>query len=600
MKEILLKKIELKDWRSITATVVFNDDKTTIKGRNGCGKSSIFHAWTWLLTTSTDVQNGRNVDLYDNRVPLSHNTPEASVTAWIEIDGMVYTLRRTAKPSFVRDRETGEYVKQSTDKYKTFIDGLEVTATDFKSWIDCNICQSDMLLYCIDGNFFTTLSLEDRRKARKVLDSVVGEIVKDDFKGNYEELLESAARYSIDDFLKICNSRIREYTSEEKSMEAKLEVIREEAARNTNLFEEAKKRIEDTERSLTALKEKRRNISDSATILRDNRDEYERYFKKVLEDINEEIRRVDSLIADAESTKSRIENNIVSDSKILGNWVLSKERLQNSLSTVKEPNICPVCKRVMPSETKIDRTVEDARLKEQIKECESKIVECKKSIEENRAILSTIDLESLSGDRLNLAAKRADLIEHHVPFEETELFKSLIVEGNPEDIDKEILLAEEALKNLYRELGMFDAGRSLEREEKVKRELKDISVKIVRAYKDVHMCELWLNERAEIVSNKINSLLDEYRISMWSVLKNGEQVPDCVIMDRGGVTYATLNTAHRIKACIDIQNLFCKHFGIKMPRFVDEAAVFDNNNLPKCDGQIIYLFANDSDKMIVE
>lgn len=600
MKKIVLKKIELKDWRSITATVKFNDGSTTIKGRNGCGKSSIFHAWTWLLTSCTDVQNGRNVDLFDNKVPLSHMTPEASVTACLEIDGVSYVLRRTARPCFVRDRESGEYVKQNTDKYKTFIDGLEVSATDFKGWIEANLCPVDMLAFCIDGCFFTTLASEDRRKARKILDSIVGEIVKDDFNGNYEELLASAGKYSIDDFLKICNGRIKDFIAEEKSNESKLSVIKDEIERCSNLHGDVKSRIEAAEATLSELKEKRKAIDSAAIILRDRREEYDRYFKNAVNGIDEEIKRLDSTIADIASMKLRIESNITSDSRILGNWVLSRERLQKSLDELKESNLCPVCKRELPTEIRTDRTLEEEKIKSQIKECDEKIAEYKKSIEENRAMLSTTNTETLNHERLNLVAKRTDLLDYHVPFESTDEFKALTEGANPEELDKDILIAEEAVRNLYRELGMFESGRSTDRIEKVENELKDISIKIARAYKDVHLCELWLNERAEIVSNRINSLLNEYHISMWSVLKNGEQVPDCVIMDKDGVTYATLNTAHRIKSCIEMQDMFCKHFGIEMPKFVDEASVFDDMNLPNGDGQYIYLLANNSEKMVVE
>jgi hypothetical protein len=71
-------------------------------------------------------------------------------------------------------------------------------------------------------------------------------------------------------------------------------------------------------------------------------------------------------------------------------------------------------------------------------------------------------------------------------------------------------------------------------------------------------------------------------------------------MDAHGVPYATLNTAHRIKACIEIQKIFCKYYGIQMPIFIDEAAVFDSTNLPHIDCQTIYLMADDSNVLIVE
>ena len=113
-------------------------------------------------------------------------------------------------------------------------------------------------------------------------------------------------------------------------------------------------------------------------------------------------------------------------------------------------------------------------------------------------------------------------------------------------------------------------------------------------------CEKWLNERADIISARVNTQLKGFNIEMWSELKNGDRTADCVVMDAHGVPYATLNTAHRIKACIEIQKMFCKYYGIQMPIFIDEAAVFDSSNLPHNDCQTIYLMADDINVLIVE
>ena len=56
-----------------------------------------------------------------------------------------------------------------------------------------------MLVYCLDGTFFTVLADEDKRKARKVLENIVGEIKEDDFGGNYDCLKNDFAKgYTIE------------------------------------------------------------------------------------------------------------------------------------------------------------------------------------------------------------------------------------------------------------------------------------------------------------------------------------------------------------------------------------------------------------------
>ena len=176
MKTIKLKRLIIKDWRSINLDVKFSDGETIIRGRNGIGKSSIFHAWSWLLTSYTDTDNPKNTNLFDATREITPDTPEASGEAFVSIDGFEYRLKKTAQPSFVRDRESGELYKSNTDKYKTFIDGLSVSATEFNNWVTDNLCKIAMLPFCVDGLYFADLSISDRQKARGVLDNIVGEI----------------------------------------------------------------------------------------------------------------------------------------------------------------------------------------------------------------------------------------------------------------------------------------------------------------------------------------------------------------------------------------------------------------------------------------
>ena len=108
MKKLIIRKIILRNWRSINAEVEFSADSTTIFGRNGAGKSSFRFAWSWLLTGYTDALHTKNENLYDNRKEITNDTPESSVKAFIEIDGTPFSLERTAKPKFSRKRRICE------------------------------------------------------------------------------------------------------------------------------------------------------------------------------------------------------------------------------------------------------------------------------------------------------------------------------------------------------------------------------------------------------------------------------------------------------------------------------------------------------------
>jgi hypothetical protein len=87
---------------------------------------------------------------------------------------------------------------------------------------------------------------------------------------------------------------------------------------------------------------------------------------------------------------------------------------------------------------------------------------------------------------------------------------------------------------------------------------------------------------------------------MYSAQKDGSLKPDCVIVDNDNVKYATLNYRNRIKTNIELQQLCCNFYGIELPCWIDEAAVFSHNNLPALESQHILLYASDDNYLIVE
>ena len=87
---------------------------------------------------------------------------------------------------------------------------------------------------------------------------------------------------------------------------------------------------------------------------------------------------------------------------------------------------------------------------------------------------------------------------------------------------------------------------------------------------------------------------------MYSRQKDGEMKPDCVIEGLDGIKYSTMNNSARIKVALEIQDMFCKHYGLSMPVFVDEASIFDSYNIPQFDAQTIYLYASNNDFNVSE
>jgi hypothetical protein len=154
---------------------------------------------------------------------------------------------------------------------------------------------------------------------------------------------------------------------------------------------------------------------------------------------------------------------------------------------------------------------------------------------------------------------------------------------------------------LNREYGKKAVKDSFECDiEMLKVEKRNLCSEIIRLEGCIDTIKEYEEERARIISDKINNKLTDCRIVMYSRQKDGTLKPDCVVESKEGVKYATLNNSARIRICLSLQRMFCKHFDINLPIFVDEASVFDSEHLPTFECQTIYLLASDDKTLKVE
>lgn len=132
------------------------------------------------------------------------------------------------------------------------------------------------------------------------------------------------------------------------------------------------------------------------------------------------------------------------------------------------------------------------------------------------------------------------------------------------------------------------------------KENKALACTLVEMEGDKAAIDELIEEMAEIVGKKVNGLLDGYKIQMYDIQKNGDRVPDCNITDMDGVKFATLSNSARLRANIAVQNMFRKVLDVDMITWIDESSIFDSEHLPKPAGQVCYLFAGESDTLVVE
>lgn len=653
-KRIIIKSIQLSNWRGQNHKVEFNEGKTLIKGRNGVGKSSIFEAFIWALSGSTSPNQPKNHNLYDNKVELSKDTPFASVVVALNVDGNDYTIERKASPNFVRKRGTSEYVKSSSDSYIYLIDNIEVSVVNFNDWIANNICDVNNLVYCLSGEFFSTLCENDKNNARRVLETLIGEIKESDFKGDYTLLNEKLKSLNIDQIIEQTKNTIKPLARRMEDIPSIIESKEKTLAdyRSVDfvaLMDEInakKKTIEDIDNAILGRAESIKPIlgvrdkifeiiNSKALSLNEHRNTYESKQRAIISEIKgkiEGVKRENEKILETNRTlvNDYKDKELGLERAIKGLELVQKRReeLLKQRDEVKarvfnENTKCAYCGQELPQE-EIEKIREKFNIAKQSdlnnivtlgKDCKYEIERKQKQIEALQVIVDK-GVEELPYKSVEEYEKELrDAQSKYVPFENTKEYETLkgeidylkstlpeIPQNDNEALtnSKRAIISE--LDSLNRKYGLKTKVDEIEREiHTLMEEKRNLGVEIAKLEGFLMNIQEWLQERANIVSNRINDKLTNCKIVMYSVQKDGSLKPDCVIVDNDNVKYATLNYSNRIKTNIELQRLFCKHYDISLPCWVDESSVFDSKNLVHYeDMQMIYLFASDSPYLIVE
>lgn len=650
MKQVVLKQITLTDWSSLNLRVNFNEGRTIISGCNGIGKTTVINAHRWLWTGRIDAIHPANYEVFDSRYPLTRETPAAIVEEVVSIDGCEYTIRKEAKAAFTK--KDGVYVKASSDKYKTFVDDIEFTATQFNDWIEDNLCPTKQLPFVMDGIFFSTLCEDDKKKARTVLQELVGEILPEDFKGDYSAISELLKKYEVDQIKESASKKKKKLEDRAVEIENILKVkeadlserklkdydsIKDEISKTKGRISNIDNEILGKSDSIKPLIEKRnaicKKVSDLEAEMQKARSSYNKIhedqvseIERKIQDVGTKNKQISSDNEDLKKKRENLKNEISRVNSVLEKYQEKIQELRDSRDEWRRKEFtetkCPVCGQELPydklEEAKA-RFNEDVRSHIHIividgKRLAEKIKSTEDSIKETKDLLNKIPEYKPLLEKKDLEKELSKLKSDFVPFEDTEQYSKFmkckvdleksfpqIPEFDNKQLTEEKKSLMERLDNLNQELGGLNEIKKLEKEiSELISEQEDNGCSISEQEQIISQCKEWVEEKANIVSDRINCRLKDCSIQMWTVQKNGEKTPDCVILDKRGVKYGKTNTAERIKIDVELQEMFMSHYGVTLPVMIDEASVFSSFNIPKIDTQHLLIFASDDTKLIVE
>lgn len=652
MKKVIIKKLSLENFKGQTRDFFPNEDVTKVFAKNATGKTKLYEAFAWLLTGYTDASNGKNYELYDSTKELTPETPKARVRAEIMLNDVEYTIERSAQAKFVRKRNSLEYVKDTSDVYEMKLDDIVTSSTDFNAWVEHNFVNTSLLPFMLLGERFANLTLSDRKKARDILEQVSGEVTMEEMQGDYTMIATDLKKYSVEQLKERCKNKLKPL----KLRHDELGTIIDTKTQLSATYDAAKvdalnKEIESVKEAISAVDDMLLDSSKALEPIIKARNEQKIKIDALCSELsarrhshNDKNRELLEIVAKKISNIERENTTIVTENKRKAHdFAYTEQQCHSEKDTLAMLNsqrktliarrdeimareftdtTCATCGQELPEDLLAETRARFLKTKNedleivvrQGKDVKGKIELCEKRIAELEEILAKGMEETPLKSKDALQEEYAELESKLVQFEATDEYKSLSkeieelratmptfnIDQSGFAMQKEELNA--TLEGLYATLGEYNVLRRIVQEvEELKNEKRDVEIEIVCIEGQLDNIKMYEEEKARIVSDRINKLLDGCSIVMYSRQKDGELRPDCVILDKKGVPYATTNNANRLNSALALQRMFCTHANVLLPVFVDEASIYDDEHLPTYnDTQCIYLYASNDNEMRIE
>ena len=651
MKTITLKKLTLQDWRAQNKVVEFTDN-TEIRGYNKSGKSSVYNAFLWLFTGCDDMDRS-NYNLFDSTIVQTHDTSKiASVEGVFEIDGVEYTLKRTAEIGWARKKGRDEWERKGSDNYKFYIDHIERNAGDYKKTIEDLFAPIDKLKIMLNLQYFLKLDWKDMRRN---LQDMVGEISMDDFKGDYSDILNDLRKYSPEEVKVSYKARIKPLKEnvgkhgDDGKLGIEISTLQSNLPKIEDLTE-VQQEIDDAKSQIEMIDKQLLGSSESLQKFIDKRNEelaeisklqeeynkaqsvYLSNFNDEVEKIQKEIRDVDSYNADVDKQNEKALSDKENEKKELEKMNDLLAGLQKRHEELTEQNKeckarvftgekCAYCGQELP-EDKLEEARK--RFNEQKEKDHAYIVAQGKANKEyiERALKGIENLKTEIYKPLELKDKKSkddledkldDLRKSFVPYNKTTegAAKLSVIEEKranltiiPAQDNAALLNMKKSLmqdiETLSKKLGLKDEyDKQMEVIQSKQKELKDTAVELAKLEGMLSKVNVYEREKASIISDRVNGKFDYIQVEMTEVNKSGELVDTCKILDADGVSASSTNFASQVRCGIDISTAFCKFYGINLPIFIDFAESICEDNYPDTERQTIKLIVDECEFNVI-
>ena len=651
MRSIIIKEIHFVNFKGFrNMTIEFNEDITTICGRNGSGKTSIFDGFTWLLfgkdSQDRKAFNIKTIDENGKAIPkLPHE-----VSAIIIVDGETIELCRRFNEKWVKRR--GQIEEEFTGhEEERLYNNVPMSLKEWNEKIS-NICSEQVFKFITNPKYFVSQKPDVQRA---MLFRMAGELSDADIAAGNDDfaaLLASLTGKTMEEYKKEIQAKKRRIKAEIEAIPERIdERKRDISALSEYDYPAIEASIKDKQDKVAKIEAEMLDLSKKNEAISQKRSEAikelgqlkERKLRleyEIKEKVTAEYRAAISKKNDIQSKISDLERNIQSLSnrrdglkrtieectsyreKLIAEW----KSINASAITFNENDfVCPTCKRPLDIddiEKKQQEMTENFNLAKSSRLAENnrKGQENKKKMQEAEAAIISIDSEIKKASEDIEKLKSAE--EYAINLVEPDAYP--VIEGNTEykKLSEEISAKEKALEDSStnnvdtssqkQELSLLKSEidslkRTLANRETITRNTQRIG-ELEAQYKegaqelaDLERIEFTMaafnKARIEAIDKRINGMFSLVKFKMYEQQINGGEIETCEAVVNG-IPYSGQNNAMQINMGIDIINAICKFEGITAPIFIDNAESV-NEFIPS-QSQVIKLVVTTDNELSIQ
>lgn len=645
---MILKSLHMENFKGIKSLDVNFSNKTSIKGQNAVGKTTIFDAFTWLLfnknSSGEEKFNARPLDEHNNKI---HNV-EIKVVAVVSVDGKDVELSKTQKENWVKKRGTDTVTLQgNVNSFE--IDGYPKSEAEFKAYVSGLAQSEEMFKMLTNPQYFSSLKWKDQRDILMKLVAEVSDVELAQADAKYAPLLDELEKApSTDDIRAKFSKALSEWKKKqaeipvrideaEKSkvdvdvaeqellkadLERKIEVVEDLMAKSDVRIDEMRSEEMHCQFEMSAIVQTMDNeLSSKKHEIENHKYDHERK----LEDVRSSIRKAQDSI---ESSKKSISEQTLKKADLVKKYNEEKAKKFDDSKWVfdESTTVCSLCGQRLP-EDKIDSLRADfsqrkADAIEAFNEEHAKTLAMivddgnacaemiKKLTENNKELENTIntlklheaeEIDIINGfdEQISKIPACADYMQNaeygKLKAKQDKLLADIAeLESKGADKAVEDLKADKAkLKSQLDEVNkvIAQAANNVmidERIETLRDEQKEIGQKVADQEQMLYLLEEFIRFKLNKVSESINGHFKTVNFKLFEMQLNGG-MKDCCECTVNGVGYSDLNNGHKILAGLDIIRSLSELYGFSCPIFVDNAESLTSNYTS--DSQLVLLIA---------